>query len=40
MASVNKAMVRDHDVVGNVMYCDITSNQQWQARIIENLLSR
>ena len=39
MASVNKVMARDHDVVGNVMYCDRTSNQQWWARIVKNLLS-
>ena len=39
-AYVNKVIARDHDVIGNVMYCDRTSNQQWRARIVKNLLSR
>ena len=39
-ASVNKVIARDHDVVGNVVYCDRTSNQQWWASIVKNLLSR
>ena len=34
-AYVDKVMARDHDVVGNVMHCDRTSNQQWWARIVK-----
>ena len=37
--SVKKVIARDHDVVGKVMYCDRTSNQQWRAKILKNLLS-
>ena len=33
--SVKKVIARDHDVVGNVMYCDRTSNQQWRAKILK-----
>ena len=38
-ASVKKVIARDHDVVGNVMYCDRISNQQWRAKIVKTLLS-